>query len=143
MAFNARTKGNLVVPTEHQECVMYCQWAKMQPRIWSMLIHFANETPVKLSYATHSRLTTIGRQKGAPDYIIAIPTVKYHGLFIEMKKIDISKTNMADEQVMWQVKLREQGYAHEFCFGCIDAIKITQSYLDGTYVPRETYSKNT
>lgn len=68
-----------------------------------------------------------GVKKGVPDMFIPIPRGKFHGLFIELKRL--KKYVISEEQEWWIEKLNKQGYLAKFCFGSQDAIRTIENYL--------------
>lgn len=77
-----------------------------------------------------SRLKSAGLRPGVPDLMLAIPKLRlqleYHGLYIEMKRIDGS---VAPEQTEYHELLMKMGYAVNVCYGAQQGINVIKAYL--------------
>lgn len=69
-----------------------------------------------------------GVKPGVPDMILPVPKGKYHGLFLELKRLGGRKPS--EDQARWIEKLTEQGYKAVVAFGFDEAIETIKSYLD-------------
>lgn len=70
-----------------------------------------------------------GVKPGVPDIFLPIPTKKYHGLFIELKKDKGGR--VSPEQHEWIDYLTKQGYKAQVCKGFDEAQKTIERYLKG------------
>lgn len=75
------------------------------------------------------RLKDEGMKAGVPDICLPIPSGRYHGLYIELKKP--SGGTVSSEQEKWLVALNLQGYLAVVCRGANEAIQTIEDYLDG------------
>ena len=79
------------------------------------------------------RMKREGVRAGVPDLFLAIPVTQgdkvFHGLFIEMKRKRKSDSSVSEEQLDWQQRLQERGYASEICYGHQAAIDTIKAYL--------------
>lgn len=118
-------------PSEYAEQVAVMDWArkneKAHPAL-KYLFHIPNGG-IRSKVAA-ARLKRAGVKKGVPDLMLPVPTNRYHGLFIEMKKVNGGKTS--DEQFSCNSFLGENGYAVCVCFGSKAAIRIICDYLNIT-----------
>jgi hypothetical protein len=73
------------------------------------------------------RLKREGVVSGVPDLIIAEPTGKYHGLFIEMKS---DKGKLQDSQREMIGKLTERGYRCDIAYSLDDFMCIVKNYFN-------------
>lgn len=116
------------VPTESAEQQTLFRWAKLNekrhPEL-QLLFHIPNEG--KRSYATGNRMRSEGLKKGVPDLFLPIPKGRFHGLFIEMKRIKGSV--ISSEQKAWIRALNAVGYKAVVAYGWEEASKDIEEYL--------------
>ncbi len=67
-----------------------------------------------------------GVRAGMTDLVLAWPTDRWPGLYIEMKTAD---GRVSPEQKDWAERLTEAGYRHEICRGRLEAIAVIRDYL--------------
>lgn len=115
------------VATEYQECKAFWKWAQTKPILADYLIKHVNEG--KRSYVAAKYLHLIGMRKGLPDYQLPIPNKKFHGLWLEMKRVNQKNRKKGIEQLEWQSRLLEMGHCAMFAYGAEDAAKIILDYL--------------
>lgn len=123
------------LPTEDDECANLIQWASLVRhngfRLSDHLVMIPNR--VKLTGDARARAITMNSWKragfkvGASDYILALPTPRYPGLWLEMKRTELSITS--DEQKEFQAKMRAVGYAAVICEGWESAKNEIELYL--------------
>lgn len=124
-----------LIPTEDDECQSLLQWAAMKRhnghRISDYLVMIPNR--VKLVGDLRQRAITMniwkrcGFKAGASDYILAIPTPKYPGMWLEMKRTELSVTS--PEQVEFQDRMTAVGYFCAITLGWEMAAKAIEDYL--------------
>lgn len=102
------------------ECI---KWMRLQYR--DVLV-FAIPNGGARTSLTGAMLKAEGVVKGVPDLLVAHPTPKYSGLFIEMK---VKPNKPSDAQVEIMDKLRNVGYKVEVCYSFEDFVKVVKSYL--------------
>lgn len=73
-----------------------------------------------------SHLKRAGVTPGVPDLMLALPTGKYHGLFIEMKRFNAGRTT--PEQLGWINRLSSCGYRAVVAHGLDAAVKHIRAY---------------
>jgi VRR-NUC domain len=112
--------------SEYQECLAFYQWTQLQPQLKGLVIHIPNEG--KRSYQAGRLLKRIGLCSGVPDYFIPISSNGFHGMWIEMKRKNV--TRLTINQGEWIMKLYDQGYYCYVAPGAEIAIEVTQAYLD-------------
>ena len=120
---------NNTPPLEAQEQKALFAWAELSMGKYPELrwmYHITNEG--KRSKAHGAELVRQGLKKGVPDICLPVPKGKYHGLYIEMKRIG---ETLSDDQKEWGQGLANNGY----CFytadkGWEDAAKAIQWYLN-------------
>lgn len=122
------------VPTEHQEQTKLFQWcelAKAKYPALSLLFAIPNAGGYKGGYGSNVRLVMRakreGVRKGVPDLMLPVALGGYHGLFVELKRVEGGA--ISSEQTAWHVELREQGYRVEVCKGWDSARDVLVQYL--------------
>lgn len=78
-----------------------------------------------------------GMKKGFPDIFLPVANSKYHGLFIEMKRMGgvtssgerIAKGKVTKEQEWWLNELNTNGYKAVVCYGFYEAKNVILNYL--------------
>lgn len=81
-----------------------------------------------------ARLKRQGVTPGVPDIFCAHPAGPYHGLFIEMKRPFVKKSNkpsLTSSQVMMISAFRLKGYRVEVCYGFKEALDLIVNYWSG------------
>lgn len=122
------------IPSETQEQIWLMEWTR-QPSIrqqypeLAFLFHVPNERPDKVQAAI---LKKMGVKSGVPDLILPVPSGPYHGLFIEMKRIDGAAS---DNQIWWMEHLKANGYAAAVCHGWKEASEVLLWYLNPRIPP--------
>jgi len=84
------------------------------------------------------KLKAEGTKSGVPDISIPIPSLGYHGLYIEMKKT--KGWTITQNQKFWINYLNDLGYKAFVCRGAMSAFIATDNYLSGTDEPIERYT---
>ena len=77
---------------------------------------------------TASDLKKEGVRKGYPDLQLMVPTKKYPGLIIEMKRVKNSVTRASQKE--WIAALKKLGYSVHVCKGHQAAIDVIENYLE-------------
>lgn len=116
-----------LAPTEYQECRAYWDWAQLNPILRKYLIKHVNEGKRDPIYGHLSK--AIGWRKGLPDYQLAYPNSKYHGMWLEMKRTCDKSKKLREEQSEWINNLSAVGYYANFAYGFTDAVIQTLKYL--------------
>jgi hypothetical protein len=116
------------VPSELAECKAFWEWSQLNPQIKDYLIKNTNEGPRSAHYGC--TLRKIGLRPGLPDYHLPISNMKYHGLWIEMKRINSQKHQKDEHQTSWLDRLNLIGHYATYAYGWYDASKIVTAYLD-------------
>jgi hypothetical protein len=70
-----------------------------------------------------------GTKAGVSDYLLAYPTSKYAGLWIELKR-NVKTAVVSKEQKKWINRMKRAGYYACVCYGANDAMVILQAYLN-------------
>lgn len=114
--------------TEAEEQIALMNWAQMMSGVipeLKMLYHVPNEG--KRSKAAGGKLKAMGLKKGVPDIVLPVPRGKYHGLYMELKRVDSG--HATEEQLWWLEQLEWYGYAVTICRGWQNASKAIMNYL--------------
>ena len=110
---------------EDAECKAFVNWlALAYPQVYELTYHIPNGGYRHVREA--SKFKAIGVKRGVPDFHIAYPTAKYHGLWIEMKA---GKGKPSKEQREWLYRLKGAGYAAGVCWGWEQAKRVVERYL--------------
>ena len=121
-------KNGFPVPTESAEQQALFQWAAIQgksvPEL-SLLYHVPNGGG--RSKAEAGRFKDEGVKAGVPDICLPVARGGFHGLYIELKRQQGSKTS--DDQREWIERLSAQGYVAMVCRGWHKAAEAIMIYL--------------
>lgn len=115
------------IPTESQEqqrLVMKLRW------LYPDIEFFAIPNGGKRNQGEAVKLKLEGVEAGAPDLFIVEPVGKFHGLFIELKRVADFKVSL--EQVSKHKKYLDRGFQVKVCCGAKEALKEIVSYLNET-----------
>ncbi len=122
-------KNQIPCPTESQEQQTIFMWAatmeQRHPEL-SMLYHIPNGG--KRHVATAKRLKREGVKAGVPDICLPVPRGKYHGLYIELKRLHGNTTSAPQNE--WITSLKSQGYHATVCRGWVEASEEITRYLN-------------
>lgn len=69
-----------------------------------------------------------GEKAGVPDICLPVPRGGYHGLYIELKRVQGGR--ISAEQMAWIQDLRAQGYQALVCKGFDEARRCLCEYLN-------------
>ena len=83
------------------------------------------------------RMKREGVRAGFPNLQLTVPMMPYHGLFVEMKRVDGVPSDVKPAQKEWHERLIKDGYAVAVAFGALEAIKIIVDYLNGKEIVYE------
>lgn len=126
---------NSTIPTEHDEQTALFEWiARMAKRHSAFHTIFAIPNGGWRHKVTARILQAEGVRPGVPDIFVAFPSrkLKKHGLFIELKRVDGTASDVRLSQREWGDRLRNHGYAVVVCFGEKQARKAICTYLEVT-----------
>ena len=104
---------------EQRAVVEYCDWRRIP------CFHIPNGG--KRSSREAYNLKRQGVRPGVPDRCIPVPSGRYHGLFIEMKRAEGG--TVSDHQREWVSRLNGLGYLARVCHGADSAISLIDSYI--------------
>ncbi|GHV06282.1 hypothetical protein FACS1894217_04630 [Clostridia bacterium] len=110
----------LPIPTESQEQTALFSWAGLQSNVYpelALLFHIPNGG--SRSKAEGGRFKAEGVKAGIPDICLPVGRGTYHGLFIELKRIDGGK--LSKNQELWISRLNAYGYFACICRGWEEA----------------------
>lgn len=144
--------GVVAVPKESKQQEMLFEWMALvrvavppltaqpdtRPVTWYPLSAIAFAVPNGLSIAGTdaqrarymAALKRQGFKPGVSDIVIPYPTLKYPGLFIELKRDRNSK--VSDDQREWRLRMELLGYRAEICVGWEAARSVINDYFRGT-----------
>lgn len=83
----------------------------------------------KMAFHLHAGTGDPGSKSGLPDYFIAYPCGRFHGLYLEMKK---KGGNLENHQYRWLKRFQRKGYQAFCCYGLDDAKDVIEEYLEGS-----------
>lgn len=70
-----------------------------------------------------------GLRAGVPDVLIPIPSINYHGLFIEFKRDEKSRVTIAQKE--WIRQLQDCCYCVRVCRSADEAVNVVTAYMEG------------
>ncbi len=76
-----------------------------------------------------AKFKRMGVRRGVPDLCIPYARKAYHGLYIELKRVDGKLSDLSVEQKWWLDFLGRQGYLALVSFGSEQGKKIVQDYF--------------
>lgn len=116
-------------PTEDIEQTQLFTWAQYAsgkyPEL-ALMYHIPNGG--KRSKAEAVRFKAQGVKAGVPDVCLPVARGKYHGLYIELKRVKGGRVSAAQEEYI--EALRKQGYKVTVCFGMEQARDVIVEYLE-------------
>ena len=114
-----------------EQCNFFTQLRITYPNVWKAAYAHCDGAyygeDEKSRYRTAAKLKRQGAKKGVPDVFIAVAKGKYHGLYIEMKRIKGGA--VSEEQKLMLNLLTDNGYACFVAKGADEAFKAVERYL--------------
>lgn len=92
-------------------------------------------TDPKLRAIQAAKMARTGLKPGVPDVVVPIPSGRFHGLYVEMKRRHGHKAAHTPEQRGWQARLRWLGHDVRVCEGADHAKDVITKYLAQTGHP--------
>jgi hypothetical protein len=127
--------------TEHgEQAALFC-WAAQHRNLYPTLKWmFAIPNGGGRSMAQGSQLKAEGVKGGVADVCWPQPNKRhselmFHGLYIEMKRVDGVPSDVSADQLAFGAHVTLQGYAWYVAFGWQQAVSIIQHYADGQLPP--------
>jgi hypothetical protein len=116
---------------EHEEQTALFAWARIEARRDARLelLHAIPNGMAVSSIAEASRAKRTGRKAGVPDLCLPIPSGRYHGLYIELKRTGGTPCDVRPEQSHWLEQLNGQGYRAVVAYGWEEAVETIREYL--------------
>lgn len=115
--------------TESQEQQLLFEWAALSAGRWpelALMYHIPNGGSRSKSEA--GRFKAEGVKSGVPDICLPVARGRYHGLYIELKRVKGGRVSPAQQR--WIAALRDQGYCACVCKGWDDAAHVIKAYLE-------------
>lgn len=115
-------------PLEHTEAIRLMDVVGIHLNLCAplaLLYHIPNGGWRKKGVA--KKLKAEGVKPGVPDYCLPVARQGFHGLYIELKRINDGAAS--DDQLAWVDELRAQGYRAEVCKGWAEAWAVLCNYL--------------
>ena len=123
------TVKHIPCPSEEEEQATLFNWARMQegkyPEL-KLMFHIPNGGLRSKTEA--ARLKKQGVKAGVPDIFLPCARGKFHGLFIELKRL--TGGQVSKQQKEWSYKLTMAGYAVFVCHGWQEASRVIMTYLE-------------
>ncbi len=114
-------------PTEAQEQEALFERAELDYRTRDM---FAIPNEGKRSVWEGARFKARGLKRGVPDIFLPVPSGKWHGMYIEMKRKK-PRGKLTSEQLDWLLRLTAKDYFCAVCYGWEEAWNWIEGYLAG------------
>lgn len=123
-----RERKPRIGPSEHQEQAAVIEWWWHASARYGLPVFalFAVPNGGARDPIVGAKLKAEGVRKGALDLILARPTEKYHGLFLEMK---VGSNKPTENQEAFIAYLRSAGYWASVHWNADTAIKEIEAYL--------------
>jgi hypothetical protein len=116
------------IPSEHAQQVAVFVWAALNFEKYPELrLMFAIPNGGERNKIVAANLKAEGVRAHVPDIFLPVPRARWHGLFIEMKKVGGRVDPGQDEFIN---KLREQKYGACVCVGWQEAVQTITNYLE-------------
>lgn len=121
---------------EYEICLAISQYMKLKYR--GVIFRF-DMAGLNLSKAQSGMNKMIQYGMGYPDFFLANPTSRYHGLFMEIKKENTNLykkdditfcTDHLKEQNDMLISLRLRGYQAQFAIGSLACFQIIDNYMN-------------
>ena len=113
--------------SEHDLQVSVFDWVERhKASLPELANYFAIPNGGKRPIGTAVKMKKEGQQKGVPDTFLAIPTLYYHGLFIEHKW---GSGQLSEPQKTWKSKLENYGYLYIVSRSPEESQDILTSYI--------------
>jgi len=117
-----------MIPTEHQEQVNLFTWVEVnQHRYPDLAKMFAIPNGGDRHIVVAAKLKAEGVRKGVPDIFLPVARLDYHGMFIEMKRLERGRLS-ADQRLRLN-QLHEDGYYCVVAYGWVHAVNVICVYL--------------
>lgn len=112
------------IPSEDEEQVKVVVWLSKHNKLF-----YAVPNGGKRGQREAIRLKAGGVRPGVPDLCVPMPSPdgRYHGLYIEMKRI--KKSTTSEYQEYWIEQLTAMGYKALICKGAAEAIAVCKEYF--------------
>lgn len=124
-----RAPSAQAVPSEHEEARALMNLVRAHEAAHPELeLFYAIPNGGDRHKAVAGKMRAEGQRPGVPDYALPVPRGTFHGLCIELKKLDGYASR---EQKDWIKNLRDQGYRAEVARGADQAWQILCDYLLG------------
>lgn len=115
-------------PSEHAEQTDLFVWADQAQALHPELrLLNGSLNGVRLTIGQAVKAKKAGLKPGFPDISLPIPRGKYHGLYIELKKVRGGSVSKEQRGILNQ--LCQQGYYACVCRGAVAAIEVIIKYL--------------
>ena len=121
-------KDTRLLPKEGEEQARLFSWAGMVSHRYPelrLMFHVPNGGARNKTEA--ARFKAEGVKAGVPDIFLPVPRYEYHGLFIELKRLDGGR--VSPEQKAWLEDLNSKGYKAVIAYGWEDASQRILDYL--------------
>lgn len=139
------TLTKLPAPLEHHEQTLFFQWLDYVFVSGNGLVReplrahvYAVPNAGKRSYQTADEMRAEGMTAGTPDISVDVPSGKFHGLRLEMKRLGAKPPTKA--QVEQMENRRRMGYEALLVQGFSAARQATVRYLSNSWVVMDRWS---
>lgn len=120
-------------PTEQEEqLALFQRMMLLEPRYPALafIFHIGNGAFLGANRQRYGRLLlNLGVRPGVPDICCPIARQGFHGLWIELKRLRYSPSDVEPAQRRWHDELRSHGHKVEVCAGWVDAWNTLADYL--------------
>ena len=115
-------------PLESTEAKFFIKLCEMNPILNKYIVMLRNDGTVrnKIEAAENKRK---GLRKGVSDYLLPYPIGRYHGLWIELKRVNKSISKPTIDQLKWLSAMKSLNFEAKVAYGGYEAYKICIDYL--------------
>ena len=118
----------ILIPSEDEEQATLFEWADINTVKYPCLKNlYAIPNGGKRPKSVAKTMKRTGTKRGVPDICLPVPKGKYHGLYIELKRIKDGR--LSTEQRQWLRDLDENGYKAVMCKGWQEAVHVLVNYI--------------
>ena len=116
--------------SEHAEQVALMQWWELSSHLFGIpeQLLFAIPNGGQRNLIVARKLKAEGVRAGVPDLFLAVPSMGYNGLFVEMKQAHAGRTSSAQNEML--SLLEAQGFRTAVCHGWRNAAFTIRAYLE-------------
>lgn len=125
------TIKNKSFASEEAEQMALIRWCQYHPELRNYMFHVPNGGFRNVIEGV--KFSRLGVKQGVPDLWYPVPKKSYHGLVIELKRMDRKNTKnggLTPTQKWWIENLNEMGYLAVVAYGFEEAVSVIKNYIE-------------